>query len=419
MQNPRDELIRIDKSGQAHPIGVVASQRMRAREGTYRLLPGPTHVVFMRYTGEDGHRDIGDGEVVRLAGEITAPGMMCDVLALVAQASWRGELCVMDRGSRRSIFFDQGNIVGVQTSIDSERLGAVLYRYGALSVEQHERVVEQVSMGKRVGEAAIDLGFLTQNAVFNYIRRQAEEVVFATLTVGDGTFYFLEGFDEAKLVSQQVISANALLMDGVTRMDEMRYFRQRIPSADHVPYRLEEQRAVSGEFGKVYGAVDGRASIEDIGRYTGLGEFETTKQLYALIQSKHLALRPPRTEGGPAALVATANEVLAALFAHMTQAGKSAEFIQSMSSFAVGAGVYDILFRNAGPDEHGRLEPQVVADNAVVVAAGADPETFLKQMLHDYVSFALFSAGATLGRAAEASLGRELAESVASLRPHR
>jgi len=419
MQNPRDELIRIDKSGQAHPIGVVASQRMRAREGTYRLLPGPTHVVFMRYTGEDGQRDVADGEVVRLAGEITAPGMMCDVLALVAQAAWRGELCVMDRNSRRSIFFDQGNIVGVQTSIDSERLGAVLYRYGALTQEQHDRVVEQVSMGKRVGEAAIELGFLTQNAVFNYIRRQAEEVVFATLTVGDGTFYFLEGFDETKLVSQQVISANALLMDGVTRMDEMRYFRQRIPSAAYVPYRLEEQRAVASEFGKVYAAVDGRASIEDIGRFSGLGEFETTKHLYALIQSKHVALRPPRTEGGPAALVATANDVLAALFAHMRQAGKQDEFVQSMSSFAVGAGVYDILFRNAGPDEHGRLEPQVVADNAVIVAAGADPETILKQMLHDYVSFALFSAGATLGRAAEANLGRELAEAVASLRPHR
>jgi len=176
---------------------------------------------------------------------------------------------------------------------------------------------------------------------------------------------------------------------------------------------------VPSEFSKVYDTVDGRASIEDIGRYTGLGEFETTKQLYALIQSKHVALRPPRTEGGPAALVATANDVLAALFAHMSQAGKQDEFVQSMSSFAVGAGVYDILFRNAGPDEHGRLEPQVVADNAVIVAAGADPETILKQLLHDHVSFALFSAGATLGRPAEASLGRELAEAVASLRPHR
>jgi hypothetical protein len=89
-----------------------------------------------------------------------------------------------------------------------------------------------------------------------------------------------------------------------------------------------------------------------------------------------------------------------------------------MASFAVGAGVYDILFRNAGPDDSGRFESQAVADNAVRVAAGADPEAILRQLLHDYVSFAVFSAGAMLGREAEAHLGRELAEIVATLRPH-
>lgn len=418
MQNPRDELIRIDKSGQAHPIGTVASQRMRAREGTYRLLPGPNHVIFMRYTGEDGQRDIADGAVVRLAGEITAPGMMCDVLALVAQAAWRGELCVMDRDSRRSIFFDQGNVVGVRTSIESERLGAVLYQYGALTEAQHKQVIEQVSAGKRFGEAAVELGFLARNDVFRYIKRQMEQVVFATLTVGDGTFFFLDNLDESKLVSQQVVSANALLMDGVTRMDEMRYFRQRIPSADHVPYALDGGRAVDPEFAAVYQLVDGRASVEELGRVSGLGEFETTKQLYALVQSKHIAMHPPRTEGGPAALVATANDVLAELHRRVSAAGKRDEFVQSMTSFAIGAGVYDILFRNAGPDENGRFESQVVADNAVIVAAGADPEAILKQLLHDYVSFAMFSAGATLGRAAEADIYRDLGETIACLRPH-
>lgn len=418
MQNPRDELIRIDKSGQAHPIGTVASQRMRAREGTYRLLPGPNHVVFMRYTGEDGQRDVADGAVVRLAGEITSPGMMCDVLALVAQAAWRGELCVMDRASRRSIFFDQGNVVGVRTSVESERLGAVLYQYGALTQVQHEQVIEQVSVGKRFGEAAVELGFVARNEVFRYIKKQMEQVVFATLTVGDGTFFFLDNLDESKLASQQVVSANALLMDGVTRMDEMRYFRQRIPSGDYVPYKLDQSRGVDSEFATVYRAVDGRASVEELGRVSGLGEFETTKQLYTLVQSKHIVMHPPRTEGGPAALVATANDVLAELHRRVSAAGKRDEFVQSMNSFAIGAGVYDILFRNAGPDENGRFESQVVADNAVIVAAGADPEAILKQLLHDYVSFAMFSAGAMLGRAGEADLYRDLGEAAAGLRPH-
>src|SRR5688572_23151646 len=104
MRDGRQELVRIDSRGEAHPIGVVASQRMRARAGAYRLLPAPGHVVFMRFTGEDGRRDAEDGAVVRLAGEVTAPGMVCDVLALLGQTGWRGELVVLEGDSVRSIF---------------------------------------------------------------------------------------------------------------------------------------------------------------------------------------------------------------------------------------------------------------------------------------------------------------------------
>ena len=92
MRDPRAELVRIDSHGQAHAIGSVASQRLRGHQGAYRLLPTPRHVVFMRYTGEDGERDASDGAVVRLAGEITAPGALCDIVALLAQTGWRGDL---------------------------------------------------------------------------------------------------------------------------------------------------------------------------------------------------------------------------------------------------------------------------------------------------------------------------------------
>jgi hypothetical protein len=60
---------------------------MRLREGAYRMLPSPRHLVFMRYTGADGRRDLEDGAIVRLAGEITAPGAMCDVLAILGSSS--------------------------------------------------------------------------------------------------------------------------------------------------------------------------------------------------------------------------------------------------------------------------------------------------------------------------------------------
>src|SRR5258708_21256189 len=109
--DPRNEMVRIDDAGVAHPLGKTASQRMRTRKGAFRLMPAPMHVVFMRYVGEDGHRDDEDGAIVRLAGEVTAPGAICDIVALVAQAGWRGELVVLDAERSRSIFFGAGNMV--------------------------------------------------------------------------------------------------------------------------------------------------------------------------------------------------------------------------------------------------------------------------------------------------------------------
>lgn len=417
MKDARAELVRIDSRGVAHPIGVVASQRMRAREGAFRLLPAPGHVVLMRLTGEDGRRDDSDGAIVRLAGEITAPGTVTEVIALVAQAGWKGELIVLDNEHTRSIFFDQGNIVGVQTTCDDERLGSVLYRFGALTDQQYSAIQEQMKSGARFGEAAAQVGALSSEQLYQYIGKQVDEVVFTTMTVGDGTFFFLEGFDESRLASRHIVSASAVLMDSVTRMDEMRYFRQKIPTAEYVPVRLEAAQPPAEEFQQTLAAVDGKSSVEEIGRRTGIGEFATSKHLFALVQSKHVAIHPPRAEGGPAGLVEVANSALRVIHDHAEKAGKLRALRDSLSSFAVGAGVYDILFRGAGPDPHGVLEPKVVADNSVLVASGADPENVLKQMMHEYVSFALFSAGTALGSETENELKREVGATLQKLKP--
>jgi hypothetical protein len=417
MRDGKSELVRIDTRGEAHPIGAIASQRMRARAGAYRMLPAPGHVVFMRYTGEDGRRDAEDGAIVRLAGEVTAPGALCDVLALLGQTGWRGELVVLDGDDARSVFFDQGNVVGAVTNVEAERLGSVLYRYGVIDAEARDRVLEVVKLGKRFGEAAIELGVLKQDQIYSSISKQVDEIVFATMTVSDGTFFFLDNFDEARLVSRHTVSANALLMDGVTRMDEMRYFRQKIPSAEHVPVKNDGRNAPDDEFKAAYAAIDGRSSVGEIGRVSALGEFEVTKQVYGLVQSGHVAIHPPRAAGGPSALVAAANGALTAIFRVVANAGRVEEVRSGLSSFAVGAGVYDMLFRNAGPDESGALDAEAVAHNSAIVAGGADPDNILKQMLHEYVAFALFSAGAALGSAAEAELSKQVGPALASLKP--
>src|SRR5215207_9743051 len=101
MGDERLEMVRIDSTGTAHPVGRTASQWLRARQGAFRLMPAPSHLVVMRYVGEDGRRDEDDGPIFRLSGEITTPGSLCDIVGLIGQAGWAGELVVLDGQTSR------------------------------------------------------------------------------------------------------------------------------------------------------------------------------------------------------------------------------------------------------------------------------------------------------------------------------
>jgi hypothetical protein len=417
MREASAELVRIDDKGEAHPIGTVASRRMRSRQGAFRVLPAPGHVVFMRYTGEDGRRDEEDGAIVRLSGEITAPAAVCDVLAMLVHTRWRGELVVLDGEAQRSIFMENGNIVGAETNVLEERIGEVLFRFGAITRDQHAEVLStlEAQPGSRYGETAVALELLSEEAVYAYVGKQIEEVVFGMLGVDDGTFFFLDGFDATRLRSHHTLSTTMILMDGVTRLDEIRYFQSKIPSPDWVAEATGRGGEVSEEHAPILAAVDGKLSVTELGRVTGTGEFETTKALYALAQSNHVRILPPRMDGGPKAFVSAANVALRLVHQRADAAGKGTAFRQAVDNFATGAGVYDMLFLGAGPNEKGMLDPARVANNAVV--ACGDSDDFLLDKLHGYVSFAVFAVGALLGSEAEAELDREIQPILSQLQP--
>lgn len=369
------------------------------------MLPSPGHVVFLRLTGEDGRRDEEDGAVVRLAGEITAPGTICDLLALVGQSGWRGELVIFDNENTRSIFFDKGNIVGAQTSVEAERIGMILWRHGLIDADQHAQVMARVQQGARFGQTAVELGFISREQLFAHISKQLEEIIFPTFAVADGAYYFLEDFDEARLVARHTVSATALLMDGLTKMDEVRYFSQKIPSTDFVPERTSKGEP-NVDLRLTWSAIDGQSTIEEIGRKTGLGDFATTKAIFALLQSKHVLLHPPRTSGGAAAVVTRANAALRLLHQRADAAGKGTSLRESLRQFLVSKEGYGPLLEG-GADEDGTFEEQTAVTGASRDEQ-VDPEQRLKTLLHEYSAYALFTVGSLLGASQEVALAEEI-----------
>lgn len=415
MKSAQDELVWISAEGRVEPVGALAATRLREREGAFRLLPTPKHVVFMRYTGHDGRRDAEDGAIVRIAGEISGPGTLCDVLALLAQTGWRGELNVQLGESSRSVYVDAGNVVGARTNVEDEHFGRILFRFGVIDDAQYQAVMQRVRGGELFGAAAVELGVLTREQVYTYLGKQIEEVVYAIMSVADGMFCFLDGFDDADLAFRHNASVNGLLFEGVTRMDEMRYFAQRIPSSAYIPEKLAAAGPPEAEVQAVWERIDGQMSVLALSRALNLGEFETTKQVFQLIQSKHVTMRPPASQGGPGEIVEAANVALKQIHQEADSAGRGTVLRQNLASFADG--VYEMIFQGAGPHNDGSFDAGLVVQNAGVVAAGGSVDRFLKEMLYDYVSFAVFTASSMLRRDKGKGLGKLLEPVMSRLRP--
>jgi hypothetical protein len=353
---------------------------------------------------------------LRLAGEIKTPGALCDIVALVAQSNWKGELVVIEESKTRSIYFDQGLIVGAGTNVPEERLGETLFRFGVVTREQLDQAINKAATtGKRFGEVAMELAFVSPSELYPMMARQVEEVFYATIHVADGVFYFFDKFDEKVLARRHNLNAGALLMEGARRMDELAYFRERIPNENYIPVPKDSGKKPPDELVQMLAQCDGKRTIAQIGRRLGMLEFEVTRAAFQLLNGGFIQVTAPRPKG-PEDIVEGFNPALIEVHAVCDRHAKGAELREGLARFATGGGVYDPLFMGAGPLPDGSFRPERVGRNLAALA-GEDPDAWLIQLMHDYVGFALFQAGSLLPRNIEKELASNVAEMLKPIRP--
>jgi hypothetical protein len=404
----REDSLRVDGTGTVHPVGRAASQLLRNRVGEWRLIRSPKEIIIARSVST------GDA-VLKLAGEIRTPGALSDIVALAAQSQWRGELILLSDAGTRSFYFDHGMVIGASTTVPEERLGETMFRFGVITREQLEKIVAvSVETGKRLGETAIDLGIVPAEQLFSMMARQVEEIFFTAVHVSEGSFYFFDRFDERHIVSRHNLNAGGLLIEAARRMDEMRFFREKIPNDGYIPVPVPGKKPPD-DLADVFAKIDGTRSIAEIGRAIGQLEFEVTRAAFQLVSSGCAFVVAPRPRG-PEAIIETFNPALAAIHERCDGVGKGAELRDGLSRFATGGGIYDPLFMGAGPLQDGTLKPNRIASN-IAFLAGEDPDAWLVGLMNDYVGFALFQAESLLPRDQQSELTAHVMEILKPVRP--
>jgi hypothetical protein len=400
-----DDLVRIDPNGQVHPMGASAAVRFQARAGLFQVLPSPSHLLVLRQRveGESESRSC------RLSGEIAVPGILSDVLGLCTTAGWEGELVVFDEAGTRSIFVSEGTAVGATTTMASERLGQVLYRYGVLDEKQVEACLASAVASSRFGEAAVKLGLVKREKLFEMIGRQIEEIVRGALLVTHGYFYFLDGFDASVLPARHALSLSGLVRDGVRWMHEARYFQSRIPSSRHVPVATgAAASAGGGGADRVHGAIDGVRSVAEIGRVLGMGELDVTRALFELAHQGRVLIEPPRLAPEEAAVAC--NSAISLIFRELDALDRGDEVRAQLAEFARKT-PYPMLFAKAGPRDDGSYDVERIAKNA----AGHLAPDALAGALREYAGYAMFLARPHLQRAHARQDSTRLSRRVAAL----
>jgi hypothetical protein len=183
-------------------------------------------------------------------------------------------------------------------------------------------------------------------------------------------------------------------------MDEMKYFRERIPSADHVPWRVVGRSPPDEPPNPVYAAVDGYRSVSEICRVVRGDEFSVTRTLFELAQAGYLEIRAPRPRD-PRETVEVFNRAMVLLMRELDAMDVGDGVREQLALFAAEGGVYDVLFEGAGPCHDGSLDTKKIEENFARLSAPADAAYLLAEWLHEYASYALFLAKPHLQRADE------------------
>lgn len=218
-----------------------------------------------------------------------------DVLQLLAMGQKTGCLSVADRSNLGSIFFDHGRICHAAIVNRRDRLGEVLVKSGAISVEQLDAAMRAQARDRdrKLGELLVEQGAIARADLHQHVRTQIEEAVYFLFTWTEGTFNFEPDLRPDRQGFEIAINPETLLLEGARRIDEWSLIEKKIPSFDIV-FEADHRRLDSSgvrltrEQELLLPLIDGRLDVAGLAEESGLAEFEVGKAIYGLAMAGFL-----------------------------------------------------------------------------------------------------------------------------------
>src|SRR5437899_1892245 len=262
-----------------------------------------------------------------------------DIFQLIGLQRKTGILTLNNEKDNVTVTFENGMVVMADQASKrlEDRLGSVLVKQGKLSKERLDEALQtQKATLQRLGHVLVAQNYITAKDLKDAIQVQISQSVFKVFRWRDGEYHFAPADTvEWDRESFSPLSADFILMEGIRMVDEWPIIEKKIPSMDIV-FRpvvdagmievgggeVEEGPAkrsaasstnkirLTPEEERIFRKVDGTRTVQGIIDSTGMGEFDTCRMLFDLLNRNLISTvgrgKAKEAEVSPAARVASA-----------------------------------------------------------------------------------------------------------------
>lgn len=292
-----DDLV-IGADGAPSALNGAAQARLARSPGSWKLLGAPSDLLLALRGCSGGLLPELAGlnaDAAVLAGDL-AEMQPSDLLNFLHQGRRTGVLLTRVGEVERAVVLIEGNIAWANSTSPGERLGELLARMGLAERARIEAALAAQGAARghrRLGQLLVEKGVLAADEVLRGLRHQVVEIFLGLLVARSGSFVFLRGVDREALPTSLGLDTQAMLLDGLRRLDELELYRSLVPGVDVQPRpggKPPDGDGLSSEARQVLALADGRRTLATIAAATALGEFEATKATYKLIAAGYLQL---------------------------------------------------------------------------------------------------------------------------------
>jgi uncharacterized protein DUF4388 len=246
---------------------------------------------------------------------------LADIFQLIGNQRKTGVLTLKSPDDVVTVSFLDGSVVSAdsQNKKLEDLLGSVLVKSGRISDDQLQHALRnQRRTLQRLGNILINEKFISDEDLSEALRLQVTQVVYRLFRWSNGDYLFKQErtieYDREHFTP---LTAESILMEGIRMIDEWPIIEKKIRSVNMVfalsnpgaPIEIqkedgEEEDAlgaaltdagsrqvsppvdsvvISAQEAKVYDAVDGQRTVQEVIDRSGLGDFETCRVLYDLL----------------------------------------------------------------------------------------------------------------------------------------